>query len=81
MIATLMFLAATALAHHSALGYVFTKTKSAHATLREMRWSAPNSTLIFEIKADSRFTEREADPTVPQGEDRPLVPGSPQHSG
>jgi Family of unknown function (DUF6152) len=56
--ATLMFLAASTSAHHSALGYDFTKTLSAHATLKEMLWSAPHSTLIFEIKtADGHIQE------------------------
>ncbi len=56
--ATLMLLATSASAHHSALGYDFTKIESASGTLKEMLWSAPHSTLIFEIKAaDGHFEE------------------------
>jgi hypothetical protein len=58
MAVTLLFLATSASAHHSALGYDFTKTESAHATLKEMLWSAPHSTLIFLIKtADGSVQE------------------------
>jgi hypothetical protein len=56
--ATFLCWAASASAHHSALGYDFTKTQSAQATLKEMLWSAPHSTLIFEIKtADGHLQE------------------------
>lgn len=37
-------------AHHSAAGYDIAKTLSAAATLKEFRWGAPHSAVVFVIK-------------------------------
>lgn len=37
-------------AHHSFSGYDMEKTLSAQATLKEFRWGAPHSTVVFVIK-------------------------------
>lgn len=36
-------------AHHSATGYDTSKTEVAQGTLKEFRWGAPHSTLVFAI--------------------------------
>ena len=38
-------------AHHSATGYDTSKTETAQGTLKEFRWGAPHSTLVFSIKS------------------------------
>jgi hypothetical protein len=53
-----MTMAAPVSAHHSAAGYDLTKTLSAEATLKEFRWSAPHSAVVFVIKgADGKPQE------------------------
>ena len=45
-------------AHHSFAGYDMTKTMSAPATLKEFRWGAPHSMVVFVIKgADGKPQE------------------------
>jgi hypothetical protein len=43
-------LAAPVSAHHSFSGYDMSKTVSASATLKEFRWGAPHSAVVFVIK-------------------------------
>jgi len=43
-------LAAPLSAHHSFAGYDMSKTLSASATLKEFRWGAPHSMVVFTIK-------------------------------
>lgn len=49
---TLILIAAAGLvsAHHSLAGYDITKVLSAEATLKEFRWGAPHSAVVFVIK-------------------------------
>ena len=46
----LLAIAGPAAAHHSAAGYDMAKTLSADATLKEFRWGAPHSAVVFAIK-------------------------------
>jgi hypothetical protein len=51
-------LAAPLSAHHSFAGYDMEKTQSAPATLKEFRWGAPHSSVVFMIKgADGKPQE------------------------
>jgi hypothetical protein len=51
-------LAAPVSAHHSFSGYDMSKTMSAPATLKEFRWGAPHSSVVFIIKgADGKPQE------------------------
>jgi len=51
-------LAAPVSAHHSFSGYDMSKTMSAPATLKEFRWGAPHSMVVFVIKgADGKPQE------------------------
>ena len=51
-----VILAAPLWAHHSGAGYDMSKTLSADATLKEFRWGAPHSQVVFMIKgADGKF--------------------------
>ena len=53
-----VILAAPLSAHHSGAGYDMTKTMSAPATLKEFRWGAPHSQVVFMIKgADGKQEE------------------------
>jgi hypothetical protein len=45
-----MVMTAPAWAHHSAVGYDFSKTLAADATLKEFRWVSPHSSLVVVIK-------------------------------
>jgi hypothetical protein len=50
--------AAPVSAHHSGAGYDMSKTLSASATLKEFRWGAPHSAVVFIIKgADGKPQE------------------------
>lgn len=45
-----MFLVASpVIAHHSAAGYDTEKTESAQVTLKEFRWGAPHSAVVFTV--------------------------------
>jgi len=46
----MMFVAASASAHHSAAGYDLAATDTAQATLKEFRWTSPHAALVFVIK-------------------------------
>lgn len=51
-------MAAPLSAHHSFAGYDMSKTRSASATLKEFRWGAPHSSVVFVIKgADGKPQE------------------------
>jgi hypothetical protein len=51
-------LAAPASAHHSFSGYDMEKKMSAQATLKEFRWGAPHSMVVFTIKgADGKMQD------------------------
>jgi hypothetical protein len=51
-------LAAPLSAHHSGAGYDMSKTLTAKATLKEFRWGAPHSMVVFMIKgADGKEQE------------------------
>jgi hypothetical protein len=53
-----VILAAPLWAHHSGAGYDMSKTLSADATLKEFRWGAPHSQVVFMIKgADGKSEE------------------------
>jgi hypothetical protein len=52
--ALLLILATPVLAHHSFAGYDMTKTFTANATLKEFRWGAPHSAVVFMIKRDGK---------------------------
>lgn len=41
---------APASAHHSSIGYDLSKTNTAEATIKEFRWTAPHSAVVFVIK-------------------------------
>lgn len=43
------FMATPAFAHHSAAGYDTEKTESAQVTLKEFRWGAPHSAVVFSV--------------------------------
>jgi hypothetical protein len=45
-----MAITAPVWAHHSAVGYDFSKTLSAEATIKEFRWVSPHSSVVVVIK-------------------------------
>jgi hypothetical protein len=53
----LMVLAGPVSAHHSGAGYDLSKTLEADATLKEFRWGAPHSAVVFIIKMDGKTQE------------------------
>jgi hypothetical protein len=53
-----LILAGPLSAHHSGAGYDMAKTLSASATLKEFRWGAPHSMVVFMVKgADGKQEE------------------------
>ena len=53
----LLAIAGPAAAHHSGAGYDLSKTLEADATLKEFRWGAPHSAVVFTVKIDGKMQD------------------------